>query len=638
MKTCPKCGEQFEEKVKFCPECGTATPIPAVDQPSLASEKTSFGKDLPEIDDPLSLASEKTTFGENQSEIDDLIGATVFSYKIEEKIGQGGMGSVYRAIHPEINKTVAIKYLSPAFSKSDKFIARFKREAQAMAELKHKNIVKIENMGEYKGKYFLIMEYIPGQTVAEIIQRQGRMEWQEAIHISEQVLQALKVAHSQGMLHRDIKPGNILVEDDGTVKIVDFGLVKIMGIGDDISINEARSRMSISVIPDAIQDGIALTMEGSPIGTFDYMSPEQYRGELDIDARSDIYSFGMTLYKMLTGKVARIRSKGPSRLHPEIPWDLDDICFICMEEGREGRYRNVDDVLKALGTVKGAADKAAKDTVEPNRQKEVERCRAEKDRKKLEIANSRQEEVRSGKKSEERKHQQEKEARKEREALRHREEQDKQPCDERERRKGGGIFRWVAALVVVLLVAGGFYYANQQEKDNHQVFEKAAKMMKTLDEHESVEPVNFRELFEFLPTEIEGFQGNTAQGITTDNLPGEAFAYSTVRRRYSNGRARKNLSISIIDTGYNNTIIRMKIGWYLNMEYDSAEGFLKTVWVDGYEGKMQWEDSGSGNLAVNVIDRFYVMISFEGFKEYSAIDELLKIVEIINFNGLKKLD
>jgi len=82
----------------------------------------------------------------------------------------------------------------------------------------------------------------------------------------------------------------------------------------------------------------------------------------------------------------------------------------------------------------------------------------------------------------------------------------------------------------------------------------------------------------------------------------------------------------------------MKIGWYLNMEYDSAEGFLKTVWVDGYEGKMQWEDSGSGNLAVNVIDRFYVMISFEGFKEYSAIDELLKIVEIINFNGLKKLD
>jgi len=319
--------------MKFCPEC--ATPIPAADQPSLASEKTSYGKETPEID--------------------RLLGEIVANYRIEERIGHGGMGVVYRAVHPTIEKTVAIKFLPPAFSKSPRFVSRFQREAKAMAKLNHKNIVHIQNMGTHQGLYYLIMEYIPGSTVAEILLKKGTIQWQDVIHISKQVLQALKIAHSQGMLHRDIKPSNILVSDNGTVKVADFGLVKMMGIGDEVSIGEARSKMSISAVSDARQDGVALTIEGSPIGTFDYMSPEQYRGAGDLDGRTDIYSLGMTMYKMLTGRAARGRVKPPSVLHADIPRELDEVCFTCIEEVKDDRYLSVDEMLQALDDVEQAA-------------------------------------------------------------------------------------------------------------------------------------------------------------------------------------------------------------------------------------------------------------------------------------------
>ena len=329
MKRCPKCGEQVEDRVKFCPECGSS--IPTFEAPSLASEKTSYG--------------------EVSSEIDELLGEIVANYRVEERIGHGGMGVVYRAVHPTIEKTVAIKFLPPSFSKSPRFVSRFQREAKAMAKLNHKNIVHIQNMGTHRDLYYLIMEYVPGRTVADILHEKGRIQWQDVIQISKQVLQALKIAHTQGMLHRDIKPSNILVTDDGNVKVADFGLVKMMGIGDEISIGEARSKMSISSVSDARHDGVALTIEGSPIGTFDYMSPEQYRGEGDLDARTDIYSFGMTLYKMLTGRLARGRAKGPSQLFPEIPSDLDDICFTCIEEEPIDRYQDAESIVKVLASL-----------------------------------------------------------------------------------------------------------------------------------------------------------------------------------------------------------------------------------------------------------------------------------------------
>lgn len=350
MKNCPKCNRQLEDDASFCSECGSA--VYSFDQPSFASEKTRL--DIESGTGPNSFATEKTAYGDSPLSIDHLIGEMVFGYKIIEEIGQGGMGVVYKADHPNIGKTVAIKFLLPAFSKSEQFVIRFEREAKAMVSLSnpyHPNIVKIENMGEYKGLYFLIMEYIPGRPLDEVIHEKERLDWQEAIRIAKQILLALKTAHSRGMLHRDIKPGNILIADNGIVNVVDFGLVKMMGIGEEISINEARSRMNNSTVSDARTAGISLSVEGSPIGTFDYMSPEQHHGESNLDERTDIYSFGMTLYKMIAGKIARFGSSPFSSIDSSIPERLDTICMKCLAEDKNDRYRNVDLVLIELDQV-----------------------------------------------------------------------------------------------------------------------------------------------------------------------------------------------------------------------------------------------------------------------------------------------
>jgi len=171
-----------------------------------------------------------------------------------------------------------------------------------------------------------------------------------------------------------------------------------------------------------------------------------------------------------------------------------------------------------------------------------------------------------------------------------------------------------------------------------KAFEKMAEQVEKAAEHDPVDPVNFRELMKLIPRKIEGFQGNKPKG-STGSLGGAAFAVSSVERQYLNREEEKRLKISIVDTGYNRAFIMMQLGWWLNMEYDSTEGFLKAVKVDGYDGKMQWETSGSGSLAVNVIDRFYVMITFKGFKDQdSVMEDMLEIAEDINFSGLEKLE
>ncbi len=460
MNRCARCSRELEADSRFCPACGTVVGS-GTDQPSLASEKTSFG--------------------EEKAGIDDLIGETVFGYEIVEMVGAGGMGVVYRAVHPKIGKTVAIKFLPPAFSQSPQFVARFEREAVAMVQLSHPNIVAIENMGTHQGQHFLIMEYVPGSTVTEMLEADreagggGRLGWGEAVGIGEQVLRALQAAHGQGMLHRDIKPGNILAADDGTVRVADFGLVKVMGIGGDVSIDEARSRLSISAVSDARGAGIGLTALGSPVGTFDYMSPEQYRGERDLDEHTDIYSFGMTLYKMLTGRIARGRAKEPSRLYPEIPTALDDICFKCLEEEPEDRYRNAGEVLAVLSSV--AATTAAAERVKIEEEKLAEAARKKQQAAEEELR--RQEEAR--RRAEEQRLREEAARKAEQEQKRHnenrlREEEARKAREEkawRERDKGGSAFKWVAALLVVSILVSGGYYVYHQEKEKREAAEQA---------------------------------------------------------------------------------------------------------------------------------------------------------------------
>jgi len=441
MKRCPKCGKSVDPGVKFCPDCGNA--VPGVEEVSLASEKTSLGEVTPEAA--------------------NLVGETVFGYEIVEMVGAGGMGMVYRAVHPKIGKTVAIKFLPPAFSNSPQFVARFEREAVAMVRLSHPNIVTIENMGIHREQHFLIMEYVAGRTVSELLEADreaggdGRFPWREAVRIAEQVLGALQSAHGQGMLHRDIKPGNILVADDSTVKVADFGLVKVMGIGDDVSIDEARSRLSISAVSDARGAGIGLTALGSPIGTFDYMSPEQYRGERDLDERTDVYSFGMTLYRMLTGRLARAFAKPPSSYCPDIPEELDTVCIKCLAEEPGDRFRNVAEIMEVLITIKKNAETALrKAAVLDQRQAEEERRRmeaaAESQRREAEEIAARRPDR---KRRKDRKH---------------------SPEPERAPRKSGGTFKWIAVLLAVLTVAGGLFYAYHQEKDKRLAAERARVM------------------------------------------------------------------------------------------------------------------------------------------------------------------
>ncbi len=204
-------------------------------------------------------------------------GSMVSGYRIEEMIGKGGMGAVYRARDTALDRLVAIKALNPELSANSEFLKRFRQEAQIQAKLNHPNIVGLFALTEEFGTHYMVMEYAPGRTLKEFISSIGPIPEKRAIPILTQVLNALDFAHKRGIIHRDIKPSNIIVDSDDNVKILDFGIARVMG-----------------------EQG--LTRTGQNIGTVYYMSPEQVRAEKDIDARSDIFNLGITFYEMLTGR------------------------------------------------------------------------------------------------------------------------------------------------------------------------------------------------------------------------------------------------------------------------------------------------------------------------------------------------
>ena len=204
-------------------------------------------------------------------------GSMVSGYRIEEMIGKGGMGAVYRARDTALDRLVAIKALNPELSANSEFLKRFRQEAQIQAKLNHPNIVGLFALTEEFGTHYMVMEYAPGRTLKEFINSIGPIPEKRAIPILSQVLNALDFAHKRGIIHRDIKPSNIIVDSDDNVKILDFGIARVMG-----------------------EQG--LTRTGQNIGTVYYMSPEQVRADKDIDARSDIFNLGITFYEMLTGR------------------------------------------------------------------------------------------------------------------------------------------------------------------------------------------------------------------------------------------------------------------------------------------------------------------------------------------------
>jgi serine/threonine protein kinase len=261
-------------------------------------------------------------------------------YELVEKVGSGGMAIVYKAKCHLLRRHVAVKILRPELVEDEDFVARFKRESLAAASLSHPNIVNIYDVGEENGVYYIVMEYVRGKTLKEYIREKGRLDWEEAVRIASQICSALKHAHKNGIVHRDIKPQNILVSEDGTIKVADFGI--------------ARAVSSATV-----------TVAGANVmGSVHYFSPEQARGGY-VDAKSDLYSLGIVLYEMVTGcvpfegdtaisvalKHIQERAKPPWELNPDLPKSLNDVIEKSTEKDQARRYQTAGEMLRDLQRV-----------------------------------------------------------------------------------------------------------------------------------------------------------------------------------------------------------------------------------------------------------------------------------------------
>ena len=258
-------------------------------------------------------------------------------YELIEKIGEGGMAVVYKGKDRLLNRYVAIKILRPEYTKDEQFIESFRRESQAAAGLSHPNIVGVYDVGKEGNIHFIVMELIDGKTLSEVIKEKGRLEYKEAINITLQVASALSLAHKNQIIHRDIKPHNILITSTGVAKLADFGIAKAVS---------------------------AATIAGGSnkiMGSVHYFSPEQARGAY-VDERSDIYSLGIVLFEMLTGKVPfdgdnpvsialmHINAPMPSLTKevPGVPPQLEKIVNKATEKYQSNRYRNVDEMISDL--------------------------------------------------------------------------------------------------------------------------------------------------------------------------------------------------------------------------------------------------------------------------------------------------
>ena len=313
MKKCPKCGVEYPETTTLCPSDGAAL----------------------------------------ETDGDSLIGTTLAGkYRIDARLNEGGMGTVYRGTHVLMDKTVAIKVLRPSLAADEKIVARFSREARAASRISHPNALSVTDFGEDEsGHVFLVMEFLSGRTLKQLIRDEGPLPLPRVVDITRQVVEALNAAHSQGVVHRDLKSDNIMLLDTMTgdhAKVLDFGIAKI---------NE----------PDGVASDPGLTAPNLVIGTPQYMSPEQCSQEAEIDARSDIYSLGVILYEMLVGHVPfsgesptmvmmkHLQEPVPSVLdeRSDLPPQVGRVVARAMAKVRDNRYQNVAELIEDLVIASG---------------------------------------------------------------------------------------------------------------------------------------------------------------------------------------------------------------------------------------------------------------------------------------------
>jgi len=309
---CPKCHHENPDETLYCGKCGTQLPPPEVDHP--------------EVTETL------------QTPIKELTTGSTFAgrYQIIEELGKGGMGRVYKVFDTDIKEKVALKLLKSEIASDRETIERFSNELKYARKISHRNVCRMYDLGKEAGNYFITMEYVSGEDLKSFIRRSRQLAVGTAVFMAKQVCDGLVEAHRLGVVHRDLKPGNIMIDREGNAKIMDFGIAR-----------------SISAK--------GITGAGVMIGTPEYMSPEQVEGK-DVDQRSDIYSLGVILYEMLTGRVpfegetplsVAVRQKteaapDPRKSNAQVPEDLSHLILKCLEKDKERRYQNADELRANL--------------------------------------------------------------------------------------------------------------------------------------------------------------------------------------------------------------------------------------------------------------------------------------------------
>ena len=290
-----------------------------------------------------------------------MIGQSLSHFRILSKIGQGGMGVVYKARDEKLRRDVALKVLPPDLVEDEERRARLLREARAAAAVIHQNIATVFEVDEANGVIFIVMELVEGKTLRSLL-RDHPLPIPEALHIAIGIVEGLAEAHKARVIHRDLKPENVIVRPNRQPKILDFGLAKLL---------EDREEIRGSKLSQAETFTQEMTREGRLLGTAAYMSPEQARGGT-VDARSDIFSFGITLYEMVTGKtpfqgktpmdtLAAIINKQAtpaSQINPEVAPGVDEVLGRCLEKDPNQRYQHSDDLVVDLRKLKGVTEAA----------------------------------------------------------------------------------------------------------------------------------------------------------------------------------------------------------------------------------------------------------------------------------------
>ena len=310
--TCPACHSENPETKLFCGDCGTPLP-PAKDHPPVVTETL-------------------------RTPVKELTRGTVFArrYEVIEELGKGGMGKVYRVFDKKIEEEVALKLIKPEIAAEREVIDRFRSELKMSRKISHRNVSRMYDLGDEEGTHYITMEYVPGEDLKSFIHRSKQLNMGTAIAIARQVCEGLEEAHRMGVVHRDLKPSNIMIDKEGNAKIMDFGI--------------ARSLSSKGITGAAVM-----------IGTPEYMSPEQVEGK-DIDQRSDLYSLGVVLYEMATGRrpfegdtplsVAHKQKyeapEDPKTHNAQIPDDLSRVILRCLEKDKEKRFQSAEELHAEL--------------------------------------------------------------------------------------------------------------------------------------------------------------------------------------------------------------------------------------------------------------------------------------------------